>query len=167
MSSFNKKVKEIILENTLYKINDKMFLPFVYNGVYIAASDLNPDKKHLLTRLKTRANKYTLNDVLTIVKRFISEEYLIKPEYKQFRTRTRTPKSFMIESKSYPGLRISISIELNHLYDMFSTDNNSIESAKYICFIYSVFTPDMIAKITDKNVIIETQYDETLYILIN
>lgn len=57
-----------------YKINDTTFKPVVYKDVYICSSALNEDLNHILLRLNTRT-KYTLNDLLTLVKLGIDEFY--------------------------------------------------------------------------------------------
>lgn len=39
-------------DKILQNINDKVFKPFVYKGVLIAASNINSDPYHLTNRLK-------------------------------------------------------------------------------------------------------------------
>ena len=80
LKKFN-KIYKLIIENFIamgykrsYDINDTSFTPVVYKDVYICSSALNEDINHTILRLSTRT-KYTLNDLLTLVKLGIDEFY--------------------------------------------------------------------------------------------
>ena len=84
-----------------------MLKPVVYKDVYICYSALNEDLNHILLRLNTRT-KYTLNDLLTLVKLGIYEFYKNKYDKSLFANaknqnrkieREKTEQNFCILSK--------------------------------------------------------------------
>ncbi len=159
MLKFDKVLQSIICES-IYSINDKVFKPFVYKGVLIAAS-MNNDPYHLTNRLKQRGKEYVLDDVFIIVKRGI-DHYLNDKELKQFHDRT---KSFSFRSKLYPNIIVSCTIEQNKLHDMFDIDSKDIfKSSKYICFIYTILDKDMKTKVNDKQVLTEEIGNEIILV---
>lgn len=151
MLNFNDVLRNIICED-VYNINDKVFKPFAYKNVIIAASNLNKDPYHLTNRLNQRSKNYSLNDVFIIVKRGI-DHYLNDKELKQFHKRT---KSFSIISKSYSDIIVSCTIEQNKLYDMFDINSKDIfKTSRYICFIYTILDKTMKTKVNDKQILTE------------
>ena len=111
MQEFDKIYNKIIHEmkyltspNKNYKINDEAFKPILYNNVCIVASSLNSDKYHVLNQLKERSNgKYSINDVLTIIKRYLDKDPLLK---NLFKDKNRTIYSCSIQSKEFYKIKV-------------------------------------------------------------
>ena len=132
------EIKHITSPNKNYKINDEVFEPILYKDICIAASSLNADKLHVLNQLKERTTgKYTINDVITIVKRYIDKD----PSLTQlFKEKNRMIYSCSIQSKEFNKIKVQVMFEVNAARDIFS---DGIERAKYFCFIYTVLTDKM------------------------
>ena len=145
------EIKYITSPNKNYKINDEVFTPVLYNNICIAASSLNSDKFHVLNQLKTRSNnEYSLNDVITIIKRYIDKD----PELKNiFKDKNRTIYSCSIQSKEFNKIKVQVMFELNEARDIFSS---GIENAKYFCFVYTVLSNDMKENKNDKILLTES-----------
>ena len=159
----------LILENfktvgykKIYEINDKSFNPIVYKDVYICASSLNKDENHSLNRLINRT-KYTLNDLLELVKhgidQFFAQKYenLFKKSKQKFE---KTEQNFCIISKSKPDIKIAVLMSKNTAYDLFKEEHKDFHSSKYICFVHTILNEYMIPHKDDKSLIIENISNE-------
>ena len=127
LKKFN-KIYKLIIENFIamgykrsYDINDTSFTPVVYKNVYICSSALNEDINHTILRLSTRT-KYTLNDLLTLVKLGIDEFYKNKYDKSLFANaknqnrkikREKTEQNFCILSRSKKDIKICILMSKN------------------------------------------------------
>lgn len=139
------EMKHIAGPNKDYKINDEAFTPILYKNVCIAASSLNSDKFHVLKQIKERSKgKYTINDVITIIKRYIDKDSSLKNLFKE---KNRLIYSCSIQSKEFNEIKVQVMFELNGARDIFS---NGIESAKYFCFIYTILSNEMKENKNDK-----------------
>jgi len=139
--TYNKIINEMIHiagPNRDYKINDEVFKPILYKNVCIVASSLNSDKFHVLKQLKERSKgKYSINNIITIVKRYIDKDPLLK---NLFKDKNRTIYSCSIQSKEFNDIKVQVMFELNEARDIFS---DGIENAKYFCFIYTILSNKM------------------------
>lgn len=152
---FNKiinKMKFINGENASYKINDEAFEPVIYKDICICASSLNSDLFHILSRISKRTNgKYTLNTVLTIIKRYIDKDTNLE---KLFKDKNRKVYSCSIQSKEFNLVKVQVAFERNNARDIFSS---GIEKCKYFCFIYTVLDKEMKEKGTDIKLCVESE----------
>lgn len=92
----------------MYEINDTTFTPIKYKDFYICASSLNKDNDHSLDRLLTRT-KYSLNDLIYLVKLGIDEFYTYNYEKLFLRNNLKfekTEQNFCIISKSKKDIKI-------------------------------------------------------------
>lgn len=157
-----------------YKINDTTFKPVVYKDVYICSSALNEDINHILLRLNTRT-KYTLNDLLTLVKLGIDQFYKNKYDKLLFANaknqnrkieREKTEQNFCILSKSKKDIKICILIAKNTAYDIFNDEHKDFYSSKYICFVNTVLDQNMTPKDNDIKLVTETNNEQiNLYVV--
>lgn len=156
---FNKIINEmkfINSPNAIYKINDDVFEPVIYKDICICASSLNSDLFHILNRISKRTNrKYTLNTILTIIKRYIDKDLNLE---KLFKNKNRKVYSCSIQSKEFNLVKVQVAFERNSARDIFSS---GIEKCKYFCFIYTILDKEMQKKGTDIKLCVES---ETYYI---
>ena len=152
---FNKiidEMKYINGENAVYKINDEAFEPIIYKDVCICASSLNSDLFHVLNRINKRTNgKYTLETILTIIKRYIDKDLNLE---KLFRNKKRKTYSCSIQSKEFNLVKVQVTFERNNARDIFSS---GIENCKYFCFIYTILDKEMQEKGTDIKLYVESK----------
>lgn len=83
---FNKIINEMKYingPNANYKINDEAFEPVLYKDICICASSLNSDLFHTINRINKRTNgKYTLETILTVIKRYIDTDLNLEKLFK-------------------------------------------------------------------------------------
>lgn len=145
------EMKHVVSPNKDYKINDEAFEPILYKDVCIVASSLNSDKFHVLKQVKERSKgKYSINDVITIIKRYIDKDQSLKNLFKE---RNRTIYSCSIHSKEFNDIKVQVMFELNEARNIFS---NGIENAKYFYFIYTILSNKMEENKNDKVLITES-----------
>ena len=145
------EMKHITGPNKNYKINDEAFEPIMYKNVCICASSLNSDKFHVLKQVKERSNgKYSINDVIIIIKRYIDKDPLLK---NLFKDKNRTIYSCSIQSKEFNDIKVQVMFELNEARDIFS---DGIAKAKYFCFIYTILSNKMEENKNDEVLITES-----------
>ena len=152
---FNKLINELTEvngPNASDKINDEAFEPVVYKDICICASSLNSDLFHILNRLSKRTNgKYTLNTILTIIKRYIDKDLNLE---KLFMDKNRKVYSCSIQSKEFNLVKVQVTFERNNARDIFSS---GIENCKYFCFIYTILDKGMQEKGTDIKLCVESE----------
>ena len=180
LKKFN-KIYKLIIENFIamgykrsYDINDTSFTPVVYKNVYICSSALNEDINHTILRLSTRT-KYTLNDLLTLVKLGIDEFYKNKYDKSLFANaknqnrkikREKTEQNFCILSRSKKDIKICILMSKNTAYDIFNDEHKDFYSSKYICFVNTVLDQNMTPKDNDIKLVTETNNEQiNLYVV--
>ncbi len=144
---FNKIINEMKYingPNANYKINDEAFEPALYKDICICASSLNSDLFHAINRINKRTNgKYTLETILTVIKRYIDTDLNLE---KLFKNKSRRVYSCSIQSKEFNLIKAQVTFERNDARDIFSS---GIEKCKYFCFIYTVLDKEMQEKETD------------------
>ena len=162
MKQLIKKYFEILKEDKNYfgfKINDHTFSPFKYKKVFCAASSLNKDLDHILSRLFKRTDN-TLDDIFVVLKRGIDKFLEVKnKKYKERRT-----KSFHIISNEFKNFKLAIQIVRNDQKDIFKYLENTNEffyECDYICFLYIVLIPKMIKKQLDDELFVEDNFEHT------
>lgn len=150
-----------------FQINDHTFQPFEYKKIFCAAAATNKDLNHVLTQLFNRTNN-TLNDIFIVLKRGIDKFIQLKnTKYKDRRT-----KSFHIISKQYCDFKLAVQIVRNDQKDIFKYLENSSEfffNCDYICFLYTVLTPEMNKKPLDDELFVENSsiYDSAIKIYVD
>ena len=117
-----------------YIINDEAMTPIIYNNVCICVSALNPDPFHVLKRLNRGSKTYNIDTIITIIKRYINKDPLLKNIFKDGH---RKKYSCSIQSKEFNDIKVQVMFELNEARDIFS---NGIENTKYFCFIHTILS---------------------------
>lgn len=147
MNLFNDVYLKILNEGKNYygfQINDYTFKPFEYKKIFCAASSLNKDLAHVLSRMLSRTDN-TLEDVFIVLKRGLDKFLTMsKTKYKERRT-----KSFHIISKEYSNFKLVIQMVRNDQKDIFKYAEDPSEffwSCNYICFLYTILEPRMSKK---------------------
>ena len=132
---FNKLINEMKYvngPNASYKINDEAFEPVVYKDICICASSLNSDLFHILNRLSKRTNgKYTLNTILTIIKRYIDKDLNLE---KLFMDKNRKVYSCSIQSKEFNLVKVQVTFERNNARDIFFFWNRKLQI--FLLYLY-------------------------------
>ena len=156
MNLFNDLYLKILNEAKNYygfQINEHTFEPFEYKKIFCAASSLNKDLDHVLTRLLKRTDN-TLDDIFIVLKRGLDKFLtMAKTKYKERRT-----KSFHIISKEYTNFKLVIQIVRNDQKDIFKYVENPSEffyGCDYVCFLYTILEPRMTKKPTDDELFVE------------
>ena len=154
--NFNELYLNILKEDKNYfgfQINEYTFEPFEYKKVFCAASSLNKDLNHVLSRLLNRTDN-TLDDIFIVLKRGLDKFLtLSKTKYKERRT-----KSFHIISKEYKDFKLVIQIVRNGQKDIVKYVENPSEffyGCDYVCFLYTILKPKMTKKPTDDELFVE------------
>ena len=151
---YNKIISEMVYinsPNASYKINDSVFNPIIYKDICICASALNPDLKHVINRLKKRTNnKYDINTIIEIIKRYINKDIDLSNLFKNDNKRYC---SCSIQSTEFNLITVQVVFEKNLARDIFST---GIENCKYFCFIHTILSKNMTADSRDKELLVES-----------